>query len=551
MEKIFKKSLAIMVSAAICLTALIGCLTVSAERGEGTITVGTVEGKAGDSVTVPVELKYTSSQENGLGIAAALFDVKFDTNVLTITKIEREDPTNDAIAYMVEWRTTDGDKSSIDVRDGAVRILAVGKDKTAVVPSMSLNLTFTINSGAPAGASNITIENLQACDYGTADINGIYDASNEDMISMSATNGSVTVAEDQTCEHNNLEYVSSVPATEEAEGTITFRCADCTETIVKPVSYYAYYATATATPQYESEVLLSFSAKEDHLSSQGAYSDGFVVLEKENADAEASKYVYTFDEADTTIVDNAKSWSVGLPAKTFTDNITSTVYVEYNGEWYSGIQVTQNLMGYASLIFDAVSGTEKKLIADLANYGAAAQIHFDYNVDNLATEMLTAEQLAFATDGIAEYADDLDNQYDLENDKIFTVAIALSAESKLTINYEFLTNNYVGNLSDLTAQVTFTNAHNELKTFTYTNVDFYTISTNRYGLNFDELAAYDLRKPVTIAFYEKDVKVSCDTVYSAQSMADYANENNYATTEINLYNEMLQYCDSAMNHFIG
>lgn len=197
MEKIFKKSLAIMVSAAICLTALIGCLTVSAERGEGTITVGTVEGKAGDSVTVPVELEYTSSQENGLGIAAALFDVKFDTNVLTITKIEREDPTNDAIAYTVQWRTTDGDESSIDVRDGAVRILAVGKDETAVVPSMSLNLTFTINSEAPAGASNITIENLQACDYGTADIDGIY-ANDEDMISMSANNGSVTVAEDQT-----------------------------------------------------------------------------------------------------------------------------------------------------------------------------------------------------------------------------------------------------------------------------------------------------------------------------------------------------------------
>lgn len=197
MEKIFKKSLAIMVSAAICLTALIGCLTVSAERGEGTITVGTAEAKAGESVTVPVELKYTSSQENGLGIAAALFDVKFDTNVLTITKIEREDPENDAIAYTVQWRTTDGDESSIDVRDGAVRILAVGKDETAVVPSMSLNLTFTVNAEAPAGASNITIENLQACDFGTADFEGVY-ANDEDMITMSATDGSVTVEAAET-----------------------------------------------------------------------------------------------------------------------------------------------------------------------------------------------------------------------------------------------------------------------------------------------------------------------------------------------------------------
>ena len=69
-------------------------------------------------------------------------------------------------------------------------------------------------------------------------------------------------------------------------------------------------------------------------------------------------------------------------------------------------------------------------------------------------------------------------------------------------------------------------------------------------IDFAELAAYDLRKPVTISFYENGVKVSCDTVYSAQSMAYNANTSGYAQTEINLYNEMLQYCDSANAHFI-
>ena len=36
MEKIFKKSLALILSAALCLTALVGCLTVSAAEGDTT-----------------------------------------------------------------------------------------------------------------------------------------------------------------------------------------------------------------------------------------------------------------------------------------------------------------------------------------------------------------------------------------------------------------------------------------------------------------------------------------------------------------------------------
>ena len=89
MKKIFKKSLAIMVSAAICLTAFIGCLSVSAAtRGEGTFTVGSDSGKPGELVTVPIELAYTSSNgEDGMGIGASLFDVSFDTDALTITDI--------------------------------------------------------------------------------------------------------------------------------------------------------------------------------------------------------------------------------------------------------------------------------------------------------------------------------------------------------------------------------------------------------------------------------------------------------------------------------
>ena len=218
MKKIFKKSLAIMVSAAICLTALIGCLSVSAAtRGEGTFTVGSDSGKPGELVTVPIELAYTSSNgEDGMGIGASLFDVSFDTDALTITDIAAgedatytpdlgdvpggEDvPPQDI--YTVEYRSTDGE--TISVVDGAVRILAMPADSETVLTSMTVNLTFTIKKGAAAQDYDITITEQQTCDYGQATPDGFGSftyADNEEFIAMSITEGAVTVVEDQTTE---------------------------------------------------------------------------------------------------------------------------------------------------------------------------------------------------------------------------------------------------------------------------------------------------------------------------------------------------------------
>ena len=208
-----------MVSAAICLTALIGCLSVSAAtRGKGTFTVGKISGKAGASVTVPIELKYTSGGE-GMGIAASLFDVSFDTDALTITDIAAgEDATYDPDVedkpgggnvppqdiYTVEYRSNG---ETISVVDGAVRILAmpaynetVPADSETVLTSMTVNLTFTIKEGAAAQDYAITITKQQTCDYGQAtpdELGKFTYADDEEFIKMSITDGKVTV-EDAT-----------------------------------------------------------------------------------------------------------------------------------------------------------------------------------------------------------------------------------------------------------------------------------------------------------------------------------------------------------------
>lgn len=191
MKKILQKSLASMVSAALCLTAFVSCLTVSATRGTGAFTVESPSAKPGESVTVPVVI---TSNDDSEGIAAAIFDLTFNTNVLTPTAVAAPSTELD---YGADYRSNDGVGIYVDVDAetglGTMRVLAFLKDsKAAPVPEMTANITFTVAAEAAVGATPITLTNAQACDYGTADSNGIY-ASDEDFIDMTIVNGAVTV----------------------------------------------------------------------------------------------------------------------------------------------------------------------------------------------------------------------------------------------------------------------------------------------------------------------------------------------------------------------
>ena len=213
MKKIFKKSLAIMVSAAICLTALIGCLSVSAAtRGEGTFTVGSVSGKPGDTVTVDVTLEYTkapdgTAPEDGskYGIAATLFDVQFAKEKLEIVSIKSGETIEGDLGqrtYRVDYRTSDGDNVYID-ENNCVRILAqaagVNEEDGTVVPKIIATLEFKIKEGTAAGDIPVTIYKQEVCDYGAwqANESGDFEYSPDaEFIDMTVTNGKITVVAD-------------------------------------------------------------------------------------------------------------------------------------------------------------------------------------------------------------------------------------------------------------------------------------------------------------------------------------------------------------------
>lgn len=534
MKKIFKKSLAIMVSAAICLTALIGCLSVSAAtRGEGTFTVGSDSGKPGELVTVPIELAYTSSNgEDGMGIGASLFDVSFDTDALTITDIAAgedatytpdlgdvpggEDvPPQDI--YTVEYRSTEGE--TISVVDGAVRILAMPADNETVLTSMTVNLTFTINEGAAAQDYAITITKQQTCDYGQATPDGFGSftyADNEEFIAMSITEGAVTVVEDQTTEPVRIDATllqHDLLLTESVGSVIAVNVS--ANGGLKTLGYDDYYLTI----EYEK------------------YASGYnletktLTLNPEDRDRQnAAQTVDFFNFTDIALYEMPLDYTVTIYLKNtegstvaYTDDVTS---------------ITKQALAYAQKY-----STDIKLLttlADMVNYGASVQNFFA--TTNPGADI---ESAVLPTVGFEEYqqyasdASDLPEVFNTTKENIKKLeSTTLQADASVlisssnSIRYQFLATGY--EVSELKAEISYTDSYGYLITKT---VDFSDMELNSaggraiYSYTFTNLAIYDLEKTVSVSLKYNDSE-ELEFNYSV---------GNFVNTYINVddYNDVL------------
>ncbi len=205
MEKIFKKSLALVLSAALCLTALVGCLTVSAEGASATVTVGSVEVNSdATKATVPVTVKTDDAN----GIAAAMFELKVDSSKLTFNSVWEEsitwdDKTNINVQTVLGELDAEGTtqrvvpvSGEIDTYRFLVEAIKDGSSDTlGYIKSATFNITFDIVAGT-TGTIDIVYVNdghSQACNGGTFDVNTATYSGNEALITLTGANGAVTI----------------------------------------------------------------------------------------------------------------------------------------------------------------------------------------------------------------------------------------------------------------------------------------------------------------------------------------------------------------------
>ena len=136
--------------------------------------------------------------------------------------------------------------------------------------------------------------------------------------------------------------------------------------------------------------------------------------------------------------------SQGIHAKYLGD----AVYLACYAKLTDGSYVYTKLASYSPVQYatSKLKGTDvplKQLVVAMLNYGAAAQVHFGHNVENLANATLTAEQIAlpeaYRADMVSTVASpDADKQGAFANNKGFSKRYpSISFEGAFCINYFF------------------------------------------------------------------------------------------------------------------
>ncbi len=224
----------------------------------------------------------------------------------------------------------------------------------------------------------------------------------------------------------------------------------------------------------------------------------------------------------------------GINAKEMGDSFATTLYaIDANGKVYKGETVVRSIKDYLlGKLEDTNSIPELKTMAvDMLKYGAAAQVNFNYDTENLVTDVLTEEQLALATQEIPEASDDASVTGAGAN-----VNTNITVNSKVELSLSCIVAGQTGVkciVTDKDGKV--------LAELATTN-----IGGIMYSAKYDNVGAKEMREVITATFVNGNGDAISKTVnWSVESYVAQTRARTDATeTEIAMVNAMLTYGDS-------
>lgn len=444
MKKILQKSLASMVSAALCLTAFVGCLTVNAAEYAGTISsAGTTVSETATEAKVTLTL---SSPDAAMNIAAIAATTDFGT--LTAVEVEGTNCKIDDIK---------------DLAKGRFYVDAIDNNKG--FNTAAVTLTFTKAEKVGVGNHPVTITYFAKKSAATI---------NEDIVNLTVSGDiNITVTSAHT---HTWEYVSATPATETATGTMTVRCAVCGEEKQEILKYNKFNTIVETGASAESEIIFRLSALSTVIKADDITETFIVVNNTVHTSAEAfntETNVYQYEDA--TINGNKITWNVGVPAIYMTESVIVSVYSKCNGEWYNGVVTNSVFSEFAlNLVQGSATDAIKTVLVDAVNYGANAQIATGHYTSNLANAAFDAYQY----NGDTPYGSDTTVIPNVTNDTVnnntgtvWFVGVGLEAESKIVLRPQILPHpsKFTGNVNDIVVVASYTDSLNVQRNIAFVN----------------------------------------------------------------------------------
>lgn len=287
-----------------------------------------------------------------------------------------------------------------------------------------------------------------------------------------------------------------------------------------------YYISASALNQYES-FYVEFT--KDYYNSDGTVSQ--IVTTVDEYAISGSYFVFSYN---------------GIAAKEMKDDIRATVYAFKDGAIYCSEIDIYNVATYA---YNRVSNSSNEYMVNLAicllNYGAAAQEYFGYNVENLANAQLSDAQKAISTQDI-EYTS-VKEYITPNNAMVLFTGSSLSLEDKVAINYYFNVDKYLAAGNDL-SKLSLVIKYGD-NTEVVGADKFILSSSNGYYVNFDKLAAKDMKTVCEATFWmnygtEEQCIVGETMIYSIESYAQ--NKQNSSDAKlVAMMKAMMHYGEAA------
>ncbi len=238
-----------------------------------------------------------------------------------------------------------------------------------------------------------------------------------------------------------------------------------------------------------------------------------------------------------------------VSAKEIGDTLTASLGFTKGEREYNGKVDEYSLKQYAEERLAASANESfKRLLVDLLNYGAAAQIYFEYKTDKPVNADLTEEQKALSLgkyNGITKVVSDEDTGvYEAE---ITRKNIKFGNRIELLVATSFGTDS---DLNGVKLKVIYTTASGEEGVETIDGADFvYRTDVNSFAAYFNGLKASEFRSVLFLTLVRGDEAISATVKYSLDT---YAANRLEASTDEN-YKELLKktliYSDSAKNYF--
>lgn len=506
MKKIFKKSLAIMVSAAICLTALIGCLSVSAANGEAPVyTVATVEGKKGETVDVNVtgaDLTEICGQDLSIIFAAGLTIGTVHDNITNDDLVC--DPDGDGMQYNVI--VNDDGTNTLKMVD-IINFPEYTGSPELVTGKFDVTISVTIPADAAAGTEYpITIDESQFADY------------DEAWVEPDLTNGKITVVEDavEPVLDENIDLSGSY-ASISAEINLVI--------VLNKTTVTADYA------EYELEIV------RNTFNNQYMYQKLTDELKEANT-SYGARYYYVYA-------------GIGMYEMNLPITVTAKA-LDAEGNVVAYNTVEFNIVDMLKTVYnnDSTSVTMKATIVDLLYLGTEAQKYFGKDGTDLAA-------VAFPTDGF-----DVESTTEFNPEELSTVESVVAEEAyadadcSLNLNIAknpgvyYIINGIAGlDASKVTVEATYTNGLNgeevtDVKSITDPSIPSY---AGKYYYVFNQIAFYDLDKTVKMT-----VRYNGETVLTTEfTVETYISKNYTHQTQGDLLVAMAKFSKSARINFIG